>query len=192
MDKYQSKYFNTAKLMDEALIHILETKDFEYITVKEICQKAGVNRSTFYLHYENMNDLLEETISLINENFYGSFEGASINEILNSNDLEDLKLIKPKYLIPYLNYVKGNKRIFKLVNQKKEVFKSQETFMHLYKNIFQVILNKFKIPKNKQDYIFSFYFQGTLAIIYKWLDNDCKDDINFIIDMILDCTKMCS
>ena len=32
-----------------------------YITVKEICEKAGVNRSTFYLHYENTTDLLQET-----------------------------------------------------------------------------------------------------------------------------------
>lgn len=32
------------------------------ITIKEICKKAGVNRSTFYLHYESIDDLLEETL----------------------------------------------------------------------------------------------------------------------------------
>ena len=47
MNKSESKYFNTALLMDEALIQLLEVKDYEYITVKEICEKAGVNRSTF-------------------------------------------------------------------------------------------------------------------------------------------------
>ena len=47
MNKSESKYFNTAIRMDEALIALLEKKDFEYITVKEICDKAGVNRSTF-------------------------------------------------------------------------------------------------------------------------------------------------
>ncbi len=52
MNKNESKYFNTALLMDEALIHLLTKKDIGYITVKEICEKAGVNRSTFYLHYE--------------------------------------------------------------------------------------------------------------------------------------------
>ncbi|MDO5813306.1 MAG: TetR/AcrR family transcriptional regulator [Bacillota bacterium] len=45
--------------MDQAFLELLEKKDFEYITIKEICQKANVNRSTFYLHYENMGDLLE-------------------------------------------------------------------------------------------------------------------------------------
>ena len=71
MDKFQSKYFNTAILMDEALLLLLEKKDYQYITVKEICQKAGVNRSTFYLHYETMDDLLKEAIAMINKRFYG-------------------------------------------------------------------------------------------------------------------------
>lgn len=51
--------------MDEALITLLEKKDFAYITIKEICEVAGVNRSTFYLHYENTSDLLEETTRYI-------------------------------------------------------------------------------------------------------------------------------
>lgn len=62
MNKHESKYFNTALLMNEALIRSLDKKDYEYITVKEICDIAGVNRSTFYLHYETMEDLLLETI----------------------------------------------------------------------------------------------------------------------------------
>ena len=53
MNKSESKYYNTALLMDEALLLLLENKEFDFITVKEVCQKAGVNRSTFYLHYEN-------------------------------------------------------------------------------------------------------------------------------------------
>lgn len=70
MNKSESKYFNTALLMDEALIRLLEVKDYEYITVKEICEKAGVNRSTFYLHYETVNDLLSECLENIKKRFF--------------------------------------------------------------------------------------------------------------------------
>ena len=56
MDKKESKYFQTAIKLEEALISLLNIKDFEYITVKDICLKAKVNRSTFYLHYLNVND----------------------------------------------------------------------------------------------------------------------------------------
>ena len=79
MNKSESKYFNTALLMDEALLFLLEKKDFEFISVKEICDKAGVSRSTFYLHYENMNDLLIETIGLINKKFRDSFNNKTID-----------------------------------------------------------------------------------------------------------------
>ena len=69
MNKQESKYFNTASYMDEALLVLLEKKDYNFITVKEVCQKAGVNRSTFYLHYEKMDDLLEETVNYVNNKF---------------------------------------------------------------------------------------------------------------------------
>ena len=72
MEKNESKYFYTAQLMNQALILLLEKKDIEFITVTEITKKAGVNRSTFYLHYENTYELLEETIENLNKNFLSS------------------------------------------------------------------------------------------------------------------------
>lgn len=55
--------------MDEAFLALLEKKVFAYITVKEICEAAAVNLSTFYLHYETMADLLSESISHMKEHF---------------------------------------------------------------------------------------------------------------------------
>ena len=69
MNRSESKYFSTAVKMDEAFLALLEKKDFAYITVKEICAAAGVNRSTFYLHYETINDLLSDSASYINQQF---------------------------------------------------------------------------------------------------------------------------
>ena len=77
MNRSESKYFNTARRMDEALLSLLEEKGFAYITVREICARAGVNRSTFYLHYENMSDLLRETVEMIDERFRASVADAT-------------------------------------------------------------------------------------------------------------------
>lgn len=60
--------------MDEALICLLNEKDYEYIMIKEICKKAGVNKSTFYFHYESIDDLLEETLGFINKKSFDCFE----------------------------------------------------------------------------------------------------------------------
>ena len=37
----------------EALIKLLSVKDFNQINVKELCQIANVNRTTFYAYYDN-------------------------------------------------------------------------------------------------------------------------------------------
>ena len=73
MNKSESKYFNTATKMDIALISLLKKKPFEYITVSEICKTAGVNRSTFYLHYETVGDLLDETARYLLNDFLTYF-----------------------------------------------------------------------------------------------------------------------
>lgn len=74
MNKSESKYFNTARKIDDAFLEILEKKDLEYITVKEICKKANVNRSTFYLHYETIYDLLNESADYVLEMFFEYFK----------------------------------------------------------------------------------------------------------------------
>ena len=78
MNKSESKYYNTALLMNEALLLLLEKKDYEFVTVTELCQKAGVNRTTFYLHYETMDDLLLETIEMVNKKFNDTFNNRKL------------------------------------------------------------------------------------------------------------------
>ena len=111
MKNSESKYYNTALFMDEALLNLLEKKEFEFITVKEICEKAGVNRTTFYLHYESMEDLLIESIEMITKRFYQTFNNETLN--INSLNKDELFLINDKYLFPYLNFIKENKKIYK-------------------------------------------------------------------------------
>ena len=115
MNKSESKYFATAARMDKAFLALLEKEDFEYITVKEICDVAGVNRSTFYLHYETVGDLLTESVQYMYDGFISHMkdnEAGLLPDIKNCN-VNELYFITPRYLEPYLNYVLENRRFFK-------------------------------------------------------------------------------
>lgn len=182
MNKSESKYFNTAQLMDEALIALLKKKDFEFITVKEICEKAGVNRSTFYLHYENLGDLLAETTEMINKRFQEGYKKTFIDVSMGSVD--DVFLITPEYIKPYLNFVKENKELFKLIHEKPQIFNNQRAFERLYSELFSHILDKFGVDEKEKPYIFAFYTQGVLAVVMKWVNQGCKEDVDFIMEMI--------
>lgn len=186
MNKSESKYFNTSRLMNQALLKLLEEKEFEYITIKELCHKAGVNRSTFYLHYENMNDLLVESLDYMLQKFYNHYNDEKFNlNIIKSLDNNDLNLIKPKYIIPYLEFVKANKKLFLVATNNPVLFDVYKTFEKMYKDIFSPILDKYNVLENEKKYILAFYLNGLHSIIVEWIKTDCKDSIDYICSLFI-------
>jgi len=66
------------KSINETILHLLTKKKFEDITVTEIVNKADINRSTFYAHYLDKEDLIEtimeETLASIQQQMYQLFK----------------------------------------------------------------------------------------------------------------------
>ena len=191
MNKNESRYQSTAILFDEALINLLEHKDIDYITIKEICNKAGVNRSTFYLHYENISDLINECMEYVNQKFLSKFEqGTSIFiEKINESKLDELYLIKSEYLTPYLNFIKENMNIFKATFFNPNGMQANKRMISLEKYVIFPIMKRYEIPKEKIKYILSFYLHGIVAIIKEWVKNDCYETIEEIENIIIECVK---
>ena len=191
MNKSESKYYNTALLMNSALVEILNKKDYEYITVKEICEKAGVNRSTFYLHYETIDDLLEECIENQNKQFFSYFNENSkeFSEKLKNGAKEDLILITTEYLTPYLTYIKENKVIHQVAVKHSYIMNSNKKFNLLNEYVFKPIFKRFGIDCGKEKYIISFYINGISAIVNEWIKNGCTEEISFIEKIIIECIR---
>ena len=187
MNKAESKYFNTANLMDKALLILLEKKDINKITVKEICQKAGVNRSTFYPHYESIDDLFQETIDMLNNEFKKSFDLKDVKTILKNGNVNELVFIKEEFLKPYLTFVKENKRALKMIHKKSMLFNNEVVYRKMCEELFYPIMSRFNVSKEDQPYLLEFYTKGTSAIINKWLELDCKMPIEKIIELIISC-----
>lgn len=191
MNKSESKYFNTALCMDEALIALLEVKDLEYITVKEICEEAGVNRSTFYLHYETIDDLVNEAMESVDERFLSYFTQISDGffDKLNGNELKDLVLITQDYLQPYLQFINDNKKIYRAAFRNPNAMQANMRYENLKRNVLEPILKKFGVPDTFRQYYIAYYIEGSMAIIRKWLENNCSDSIETIATIIEECVR---
>ena len=189
MNKNESKYFNTAIKMDEALITLLEKKDFEYITIKEICDTAGVNRSTFYLHYENTSDLLKETTRYIIDKHLAYYETDQkrISLQFETCKREELLFITDEYLVPYLKFIKDNQRLFKVSIKQFNSFNMNEVYGRMFEHIFNPILERFHVPEKERAYVMKFYLTGVFAIVMEWLDKNCSDDMETVTRVITDC-----
>ena len=190
MNKSESKYFNTALCMDEALISLLKVKDLEYITVKEICEKAGVNRSTFYLHYETIDDLVNEAIETMNQRFMSYFaDTKGIAEELNHTDLSNLVLITRDYIEPYLRFVNENKDLYRVAFRNPREMQANVKYGYIKKYIIEPILKRFGVPDVYWRYYIAYYIDGTMAIIKEWLETDCQDSIEMIAAVIEECVR---
>ncbi len=189
MNKSESKYFNTAKLMDEALLILLEKKDIEFITVKEVCEKAGVNRSTFYLHYDSIDDLFIESIEMLNNEFRNSFEIKDVRNVIKNGNKEDIVFINEEFIKPYLEFVKKNKRVLNMIHKRPILFKNENIYSKMSEELFFPILSKFGIPKEEQIFRLEYFTRGVAGIINKWLELGCEMPIEKIMQIIIDCVN---
>ena len=191
MNKSESKYFNTALRMDEALIALLEKKDLEYITVKEICHQAGVNRSTFYLHYESIAELLQETMERIDQRFLSYFpqQEAAVLGDLEHRELDDLVLVTQEYLLPYLRFIQDNKKVYRAAFRNPSSMQANARYGVLKQRILNPILERFEIPTARRPYYIAYYVEGIAAIIKEWLRHDCGDSVEMIAAIIESCVR---
>ena len=189
MNKSESKYFNTATKMDLAFISLLKQKPLDYITVSEICKTAGVNRSTFYLHYETIGDLLRETTRYLLDQFmsYFSCETKSTNLNIIECELSRLVFVCDEYLVPYLNYIKDNKEVFKTALSHVSTFGFEDVYVRLFEQIFNPILERFHYPPEYRGYAMKYYLNGIIAIINEWLNDDCNKPIEELSAIISAC-----
>ncbi len=189
MNKSQSKYRNTAQKMDEAFISLLGHKDFEYITVKDICSAAGVNRSTFYLHYENIGDMLAEVCEYISNKFFSRFD-ESLNVSISNVEtcrLEDLIFIRQDVLVPYLNFIKENRALFKICLKHPQVVGTNDIFEMIFSKALSPIMRRFRYKEEYHRYFASFYLSGMTAIVIEWLRGDCREPVEEIADIMKKC-----
>ena len=189
MNKSESKYFNTAVRMDRALIALLEKKDLEYVTVSDICREAGVNRSTFYLHYENIGDLLAETTRYLLDDFLSCFtvEPAQVVDGFQNCALSDLNFITERYLMPYLCYMRDNRRVFAVAMSNVNALGFDGVYRKLFTHVFNPILARFAYPEEDRAYVMMFYLNGLTAVTNLWLCDDCRRPVEEVVTLIRDC-----
>lgn len=193
MNKSESKYFHTAERMDEALLSLLSEKDFEFITVKDVCARAGVNRSTFYLHYENTAELLAEAVEIVNGRFQRSYrdqapDGAAIGEMPK----DELFFITDQWLVPWLDFVKENRQVYRAIHTQTDVFGAESTYRQVFQNVFSPVLSRFGVAEERHEYIMEFYRRGLAAVMLKWVESDCRESTAEIAEILKLCVGRAS
>jgi len=145
----------TKKMMKDALIELLCNKPLGKITITEICEKADINRTTFYKYYSDEHSLFLE----IEKDYYNVID----TEMKNSNTT----------LLTMLNFFKENSTL-------SRVLFASNTSPVLGRRIFQIpqirkaITDRVKVslPHDREEKLLYFLFSGGYALVVEWIRSD--------------------
>ncbi len=171
--KTDRRVVRTKRLVRDALTELMEEKGFEGITVRDLTEKADINRGTFYLHYRDKYDLLEQSENEIIQEIQEFIKEANPNDIVNANMLGE----PLPFVVKLFEYIKENGRFMKLILGPQGDPAFQVKLKEFMKENF---LQKIQTISTEEDmlvpvdYLLAYVTSAHLGVIQQWLADDLK------------------
>lgn len=152
----------TRALLINSLISLLEEKSFKDITVKDLCDAADINRGTFYLHYRDIYDMIEQ----IEQDIMNQFEA-----LISQHSPEELSEDPYSLIYDIFQFTAENADLCKtLLSQNGDI-----SFLVRIKNLFrerfiQIWISSLEETNHSQlEYSYNFIAAGYVGLIESWL-----------------------
>lgn len=182
MNKKDLRVIKTRNALYNTLLELMTENGFEDIKVSDICNKALINRSTFYSHYNDKYELLKDAIEDIKNAL--TIELSKNNNITNTKEyyLEMIKLL--------LNKVDEKRDIFYgiMINNRNSIM-VDIIYDVLDNSVFSRIKNENNIEENTvTEIVTKFYLGGVFNVVIEWLKNShlyTKEDIINYLEVLI-------
>ena len=173
----------TYALLMGALMELMKEKDFENLTVSDICEKAGVHRATFYKHF---NDKIE----FIRYCFENQLSSIEIDGIIKDPTPENLRAGIIFSVDEIFRFVDKNIVILKIICSEKYHTSLGSTFFTTLNDFcFSKFAQAIHAPGHKVEILSTFYSSALMGVI-RWYvtrnGEEHKDDIRVFIEHRVD------
>ena len=186
MKKVDVRVIKTKKAIESAFIEILSEKSFTKITIEEICNKANVNRMSFYNHYEDKYDLLNVIINNVKEALIGKF----LHEV--GDDISEEKVVSVLLETTEKIMELGTKYknfIYMLINDEDNSLAQYIIYKSL-ENSTLSLLKRLKNVYNLDDHVLplmaSYITGGGTSMILHWIQNKDSYSKNDLTSLMKD------
>lgn len=175
MAKDNQRVMITKLLLKDALLRLLETNHISKISVRELCQEAEINRSTFYRHYETTHDvLLEVTRDFIRE-FYETPEA--------KRDIIDVRML----ITRMCRFLHQNVETVKIFIRNSSDADFPELFQLVSESFLEsrVVLYKGQtVDEDTLRLMTAFFSHGMHSLIRQWLMEDIPKTPEEVADIL--------
>ncbi|GAA0453684.1 TetR/AcrR family transcriptional regulator [Alkalibacillus silvisoli] len=165
----------TRMVLRDSLIELLSDKPITAVTVKEICELADINRSTFYTHYSDQYDLLKKIEDEIIED---------MNEYLSNYSFtkEDEALLMTQKLV---EYIKDKKLMFEtLLNEKGDSTFEKRVMEVAHRFVMKNTMATSNIDEHLSGYLSTYIISGAIHLIKEWISKGMKESPKEIAELI--------
>lgn len=163
--KNNQRFQQTERKIRNIFLELLKNKDLSKITVKEICSSSNINRTTFYIHHEDIYELME----CIESDMYHYFK------IIFTVSEKDYSL--PERFLHLFSFIKEHQdfyRVYFSSQRHPKIFDYallQDSDTKLQKFMQQSDINS----SLEYEYCQTFFIAGLTAVIQKWLNSNCRE-----------------
>lgn len=179
--KNNQRYQENEKKIRECFISLLDSTDIDHITVRMICEAAGIHRSTFYTHFEDIFDLLHKTEAAMNASLYSEVKAVMDEPRFYCN---------PDYYIRFLKFMEKHQPFYHACLKKRNSFPIAEGFEPLFERVVKPACIQNGISDEEEMLYYFTYYQAGITMIYKrWIDGGCKEPAEKIADLIVHCVN---
>ena len=180
--KNNQRFHETDLKIQEVMLNLMEKKEFEEITVRLVCERAQINRSTFYAHYMDIYDLIDKMEFEMSKKLQAEYQGMDV-------DFVNGDIFSRKYLSVFFGFISHNQQFYKVCIKSRKEFPIKRGFEPLWNFI---IKPRFEKAGIKSDDKIMYYLVGieggTNIILRRWLENGCKEPPEEIAEIIYNCT----
>lgn len=173
------RYLSTEAKIQQTLLNILEDKDFSQITVREICNLANTNRSTFYAHYLDVYDLIDKTELALHEKMVSLFKNTGIST---------QNFLTPKYITIFLKFIYEYGNFYRVRLQTRKSFPIAQGFDPIWNIILKPYCEKRGFQsENEIMYYFVYLQAGFTLMLKRWVDNGFIESPENFSEIIIKC-----
>lgn len=176
MNKKNNKQFRSSDIrMKQAMLELMNTTPFDKITVRLVCERAAVNRSTFYAHYTDICDMIKQMETNLHKDLMNGYPVPG-----------DVTPFSLESFIPFLEFIRKHMDFYRVALKARHEFPIKKGYKTLWEQIIKPLCSKAGITSESEMMFYFIGFQASFTMILKyWVEQGCTEDERMVAQIIV-------
>ena len=164
IDKVDRRIERTRNAIINAFKEMIIDKEFKEITIKELAERANINRNTFYLHYKDKEDLI---IKLLGEAYARLDKELSYFTSIKKSSMDQISEVEIRW---------GVRRMLRIIEPEIEFYRivlldksTQGYINNLNLMLKKHLANLLNVKNIRSNLIYEYAFSGMFGLIEQWI-----------------------